>query len=51
MGDSGTAGGEETETEKDERQLKKGARRASCAARTLEVESVRVDSPSSGAEK
>jgi hypothetical protein len=37
MGDSGTAGGEETE--EDERQLKKGARRASCAASTLEVES------------
>jgi hypothetical protein len=34
--------------------LKKGARRASCAASTLEVESVRVDSPSSsgaGAER
>jgi len=37
MGDNDTAGGEEMEN--NERQLKKGARRVSCAASTLEVES------------
>jgi hypothetical protein len=46
MGDNGTAGGEYTEN--NERQLKKGARRTSCAVSTLEIENVRVNSLSSG---